>query len=318
MRSKTVRSLVVQDRFFSKAQLLRDEFDQRFDAKADPAGRFVWDMWHVPNQYRLLRTPARNFFSPKLYDLFHQQLAWWGRDVLGCHDVSPIWLSSYTDGCFQNLHGDLPHGPFAFVYSLTNWKPRAFTGGETLILKDRILDFWSDPRFPNGLESGDIFERIEPRFGRLVVFDPRRPHGVAEVKGALGVEYSRLVMHGWFIQPRPFVQGPLRVEALGVCLEGLSERLGQLLSTAGILEKRESRPFGLICLKVHVGASGKTSRVFVATDTVKGLSKTEHRKLLTGIQSHFLTWNFREGSRGTKNSRPLSAPSVLTVPLIFE
>lgn len=313
MKNKTVRDVVVQDRFFAKAQQLRSEFDQRFSVDADPAGRFVWDMWHVPNQYRLLRTPARNFFSEKLYDSFHQQLAWWGRDVLGCHDVSPIWMSSYTDGCFQNLHGDLPHGPFAFVFSLTNWSRRSFSGGETLILKDRILNFWQDPRFPNGLESDDVFERIEPRFGRLVVFDPRRPHGVAEVKGALGVEDSRLVLHGWFIQPRPFVQGPLRVEALSKSLDALSERLGSWISTDGILESENSRPYGLICLKIQVEKSGKTSKITLATDTINGLSKSEHRNLILGIRGHFLNWDFR-----SKNSRPYSAPSVLTVPLSFE
>ena len=30
--------------------------------------RFVWDHWHVPGQYNLLRTPASAFFPPELYD----------------------------------------------------------------------------------------------------------------------------------------------------------------------------------------------------------------------------------------------------------
>jgi len=68
----------------------------------------------------------------------------WGRATLGCHDVSPPWLSLYVEGCRQELHGDLPHGPWAFVFSLTNWRQRTFRGGETLLVRDEVLDFWHD------------------------------------------------------------------------------------------------------------------------------------------------------------------------------
>jgi len=41
------------------------------------------------------------------------------------------------------------------------------------------------------------------------VFDPRIPHGVRTVTGTHDPREGRLVIHGWFVQPRPFIRGPL-------------------------------------------------------------------------------------------------------------
>ena len=56
--------------------------------------------------------------------------------------------SCYINGCRQGLHADAPHGPFAFVLSLTRWEERRFSGGETLLLQPHVLDYWRsfDPR----------------------------------------------------------------------------------------------------------------------------------------------------------------------------
>ena len=53
------------------------------------------------------------------------------------------------NGCRQNLHADAPHGPFAFVLSLTKWEGRRFSGGETLLLQPQVLDYWR--RFDSGV-----------------------------------------------------------------------------------------------------------------------------------------------------------------------
>jgi hypothetical protein len=48
---------------------LRATFDERH---ADPRRvheyRFVWDYWHVPDQYTLLRTPAADYFPKPQFD----------------------------------------------------------------------------------------------------------------------------------------------------------------------------------------------------------------------------------------------------------
>ena len=70
-------------------------------------------------QYTMLRTSAASFFEPELFDELCTQLTEYGREQLGCDAITPPWLALYTDGCSQNFHTDAPHGPFAFVLSLT-------------------------------------------------------------------------------------------------------------------------------------------------------------------------------------------------------
>jgi len=140
-----MRSALIVDNFAPEAKPLRAVFDERFRKPRSTRGdRFVWDWWHVPGQYTHLRTPAWTYFPRALYQAFHRGLVAWGREVLGCHDISPPWLSCYVDGCRQELHGDLPHGPWAFVMSLTRWRGRRFSGGETVLVRDEVLDFWHD------------------------------------------------------------------------------------------------------------------------------------------------------------------------------
>ena len=66
--------------------------------------RFVWDYWHVPEQYTLLRTPADQFFPEEDYQRLEDALLDYGEQQLGCRGISPIWLSYYVDGCRQVTH----------------------------------------------------------------------------------------------------------------------------------------------------------------------------------------------------------------------
>ena len=47
------------------------------------------------------------------------------------------------------------------------------------------------------MEEGELFEKVQPRFGRFLSFDPRLPHGVSCVRGPRTMEGGRLVIHGW-------------------------------------------------------------------------------------------------------------------------
>ena len=178
------RRVIVVDRFAPEGERLRATFDDRFaDPRRTHPERFAWDYWHVPGQYTALRTPAWTYFPATAYRALHRRLVEWGRATLGCHDISPPWLSLYIDGCRQELHGDLPHGPWAFVYSLTRWRGRTFRGGQTMLVRDEVLDFWHDFASVRSIEEGDLIDEVEPRFDRLVAFDPRIPHGVRPVTG---------------------------------------------------------------------------------------------------------------------------------------
>ncbi len=301
------RDLVIVDHFAAESRALREVFDDRFaEPRSTRADRFVWDWWHVPGQYTALRTPAWTYFPPRLYARFHNRLVAWGRAVLGCHDISPPWLSNYIDGCRQELHGDLPHGPWAFVFSLTNWRRRVFRGGETLLMQDRVLDFWQDlatiPGAGRGVEEPDLLRAIEPRFDRLVAFDPRIPHGVREVTGTRDPREGRLVIHGWFVQPRPFIRGPLRVAALAARIAELTDQLGGWLGALPMS--------GVLSVAFTVDPRGVVRAVRTLTDTtrVPQAAERERRRVVRRIGVAIARWRFAAQR----------AASQVTLPLVFE
>jgi hypothetical protein len=298
-----VRRLTIVDRFAPEGRLLRAHLDARFeDPRKAPASRFVWDLWHVPGQYTALRTPAWTYFPPALYERFHQRLVWWGRRTLGCHDVSPPWLSCYVDGCGQELHGDIPHGPWAFVYSLTRWRGRTFRGGETELLKDGVLDHWARFRSEGASERPDLFQIVEPRFGRLTVFDPRIPHAVRTVRGTLDPSLGRLVVHGWFVSPRPFVEGALDAEELAPRIDALSAAIRPLLSGLPVA--------GLLSLGLRITPAGRVRDARVLSDSTRTPAPAEagRRRLVAAVRAHVSAWRFPR--RG--------APSRATLPLVFD
>jgi hypothetical protein len=295
------RSLLTVDGFAPEAAALRAVFDERFaDPRSTRGDRFVWDYWHVPGQYTHLRTPAWTYFPRALYAAFHNRLVAWGRETLGCHDISPPWLSCYVDGCSQQLHGDLPHGPFAFVLSLT--RGRAFTGGQTLLVRDEVLDFWDDFRSVRAVEEGELVRAVEPRFNRLVVFDPRIPHGVREVRGTRDPREGRLVIHGWFVQPRPFVRGPLRPAALAARVDELLSGLPGLLGDLPVA--------GLLALAFDVTRTGAVAKPRVLSDTtrVPRVFERERRRVVTRLVQALRAWRFG----------PQRGVSRITLPLVFE
>ncbi|HEY4056757.1 MAG TPA: 2OG-Fe(II) oxygenase [Kofleriaceae bacterium] len=297
------RDVLIVDGFAPEARDLRETFDTRFaNPRSTNADRFQWDYWHVPGQYTALRTPAWTYFPKRTYEAFHRRLVQWGRETLGCHDVSPPWLSLYVEGCRQELHGDLPHGPWAFVFSLTPWRGRVFAGGETLLLQDSVLDFWEDFASVRGVEEPDILRAIEPKMNRLTVFDPRIPHGVRRVEGTHDPRKGRLVIHGWFVQPRPFVEGPLRASAL-------EERLGELVdSLGGILGDLPIA--GLLSVSCGVDRRGKVTGARVLSDTTRVPRALEplRARAVRKIRAAIASWTFG----------PQKAPSRITLPLVFE
>jgi hypothetical protein len=297
------RAVVIVDRFAPEARALRATFDERFaEPRSTRADRFVWDWWHVPGQYTALRTPAWTYFPRRVYESFHRRLVAWGRETLGCHDISPPWLSLYIDGCRQELHGDLPHGPFAFVYSLTHWNRRTFAGGETLMLRDEVLDFWHDFRSVRAVEERELVRAIEPRFDRLTVFDPRIPHGVRAVTGTRDPREGRLVIHGWFVQPRPFVRGPLRTSTLGARVDELAAQLGAWIGELPLA--------GVLALAFAVDRRGAVRDVRVLSDTTRVPHANERMRtqLVRRIRSSVAAWRFGS-QRGA---------SHVTLPIVFE
>lgn len=181
--------------FSKKTGPLKDFFRAVFeDPRKAPRERFLWDPWYLPHQYYQLRTPGDVFFPKKILHPLKTDLKKWGAKNINCKNISPLWLSLYLEGHFQEIHADHPHGPWAFVLPLQNMG-RTTEGGETFISKPKEFI----PSVSNKTNEGERFEwRIKPQANRLLVFDPSLPHGVKRVSGARDPLKGRLVLHGWF------------------------------------------------------------------------------------------------------------------------
>lgn len=293
----------VHKNFFPDAKNLRAEFDQNFsNPRGTDSKRFVWDYWYFEDQYHLIRTPAFYYFTKKIYQNFHSQLVQWGRENLGCHDISPPWMSYYVDGCYQNLHSDVPHGPWAFVYSLTI-DPKAFKGGETLIMKPDVLDYWSTFQDQQDREYQSFVDRIPAHFNQLVVFDPRFPHGVTEVKGTRDPQKARLVIHGWFVEPRPYVVGGLTTaqvqKPLSEAMYMFSEEVAKINPT-----------HGTVSIRLEISPAGNVTGYQEVTNTLVSLAHNQQEVVYTKklLKSLFANLHFPKAKK----------KSYLTIPILFK
>lgn len=298
-----LKDYLIANRFYSKAASLRDIYDANFSpAEVAHQNRFVWDYWYLDNKYVHFRTPALQYFPKKLIENFNEHLIQWGQKNLGCNAITAPWLSYYIDGCKQELHGDIPHGPWAYVYSLT-LDTSKFLGGDTIMIKEPILNYWNHIETFDGLGHQNIFESIRPEFNRLLVFDGRIPHGVSTVQGPRDPKMARVVLHGWFTEPSPYIEGPLKSAAAAKVLnEGLNQASQELNSLGPIS--------GTLSLRITTKASGEISQMKILISSLKAPAvSTENLSsaVLKILKQHFRHLTFSKASQA----------SQITLPLIF-
>ena len=271
-----------KDSFYAHADKLYSSFQNNHsNAKKANAERFCWDYWHVENQYTQLRTPAKEYYYEgeilnEFYAKFEEELLKYARENLALSNFTPIWMSCYVDGMGQELHADVPHGPLAFVFSLTknfddsdddkssspSKSGRYFRGGETTILRPERANYWQSFDPTEIVERTQLFEEIEPKFNRLTIFDPRLPHGVREVKGTKDVSKGRLVLNGWFNEPAISCQGGLTIEDVGKVLDAKLDLLYEELETLPAM-------IGFAALRMEIEAeTGHVDSISWGADTV--------------------------------------------------
>jgi hypothetical protein len=249
--------------FFDGAEELRSRFEAAVGpAKQVSSERFVWDYWHIPDQYTYLRTPAANVVSPSLLARFMERLRTWGDEHLGCDRAMLPWLSYYVDGCRQELHSDVVQGTWSYVYSLTRWDERIFTGGETLLGAPRLLTYWESFDAGKSTESRHLLERVPAGFDQLCVFDSRLPHAVATVEGTRDPLKARVALHGWFHPPELRVDGALTLDQVATGVDELCQRVARRRAAPG------ARVLGQSCWRVTVNGSGAVDRVDAIVDNL--------------------------------------------------
>ena len=218
----------------------------------------VWNYWFVPGLYTYLRTAPEKILQRADVDLFMEVLSSWSASRLGLRQVTWPYLSLYVSGCRQNLHNDSANGAFAFVYSLTR-NDRKTTGGETIVLRegDLFRDNVAKPQAGRGL-----YDTIEPRFNRLVVFDDRLVHGVERIEGSMDPLEGRFVLHGHLRADGPMIAGALALDQVDAAVRQV---------WTGFLKAAAARArlyHGPIVLRFQVAASGQVETCTALMDRV--------------------------------------------------
>ena len=87
--------------------------------------------------------------------------------------------------------------------------------------------------------------------GQLLVFDGRLPHGVRPVDGVMDPLEARIVLHGWFTDLRPFIEGSLSSDSIETALDAA---LGEIYDQ---LEAPDMPPvLGAVIVRLTVNPDG--------------------------------------------------------------
>jgi hypothetical protein len=249
--------------FYAQAAAMRACIDEHFDkpfAKSGPTHQ-IWDYWYVPNLYTYLRTDPKHIIPARLMHMFHDTLTHWAIETLGLSNVSNPYLSLYVNGCGQGVHNDAKNGRWAFVFSLTNWERRKFTGGETIVFRDE--NYWETNKIMQPSAGHSFYDLVPSLFNQLVVFDDRAMHAVQPLQGTMDPREGRFVIHGHIREGRLHVQGSLSQEEVErVVQEAQLEIQNRLAKDWG------QNYHGLATFRVWVDSSGLVSSVQVLTDRI--------------------------------------------------
>ena len=170
------------------------------------------------------------------------------------------------------------------------------------MLQEEVLDYWSRFQSERSVEEPSIARTIEPLFNRLTVFDPRIPHAVGRVEGTHDPREGRLVIQGWFVQPRPFIEGPLHAPSLSSAVARVSDALA-------LFFERGLPVAGMLNVGFVVAKNGRAAAVRVLSDTarVPEAWEQERQRLVRAVRSAIKGHTF---ARATRSSR-------VTLPLVF-
>jgi len=203
------------------------------------------------------------------------------------------WLSYYIEGCRQELHSDVIQGMWSYVYSLTPWADRQFTGGETLIASETLLDYWLGFDPESSSESKQLIDRIPALFDQLCVFDSRLPHGVGVVEGTRDPLQARVALHGWFHEPEPSIVGFLSTQEAEQTIEELRTRWREQVSRLG--------PFyGKAIWRFSVDENGLVSQVnLIVNNLVAARHETGDVSALFAVSEEIIRDSAFPPSKGT-------------------
>jgi hypothetical protein len=294
---------VISD-FTPLAPQMREQIERHFRTpeKHGPEHQ-VWNYWYVPDSYTYLRTNPEKVIERKLAEQFVAQITQFAMTQLGMDHVTWPFLSLYVDGCGQALHNDSRNGSMGYVFSVTKWDERTFSGGETLLFHEQ--DYWANGRFTAIGATSSFYDLVPARFNQLLLFDDRVPHSVPTVRGVVDPCDGRLVLHGHITARRILLRGPLQqprhAQSAG------ARRLVELIKQ--LVEEHRGRVHGVATFEVRVDAEGTAHDVRTLIDRILPLpGGMDTTNLVARIHEQLSTLRFD----------PADGESTLAVPFVFQ
>jgi hypothetical protein len=304
MTSDARKRYHIVENFCNQAEQMRACYDEHFDKPFIRQGSShqVWDYWHVANLYTYLRTDPKNILPAGLVQSFLNQLTEWSLEHLGLTYVSYPYLSLYVNGCGQGLHNDAKNGRWAYIYSLTNWSIRKFSGGETIVFHDE--NYWESEKIKDRAAGSSFYELIPARFNQLAVFDDRVIHAVQPIQGTMNPHEGRVMIHGHIRDGGVHVRGALSQEQVDNVLNYA------MLALMSQLRKFGSQYHGFVSLRLEVNEDGSIEHIRLLTDRI--LKTAPHGAAPSELTQEILT--FMEALHFPQSD----GPSRITLPILFD
>ena len=274
---------------------MRRDIDAHFENPGKhTAEHQVWNYWYVPESYTYLRTTPEKVISRDKVDAFVDGLSRWAAMNLGFPAVTWPFLSLYIPGCSQVLHNDSTNGRMGFVYSLTR-NDRKTIGGETIVMQDRDLfrAYLDKPAAGVGM-----FDKIEPLFNRLVLFDDRVPHAVQRVEGAMDPREGRFVLHGHISEGGIVAQGGLHADQVKAATDETIAELRDLVSPT---------IKGPLVIRLTISAHGSVDGIRPILDRLASSASDDPSLLREHVMERLSAVRFAAAD----------APTTANLPLIF-
>jgi 2OG-Fe(II) oxygenase superfamily len=297
-----MRHILVLSDFFEAAEDLRRAFDSHFeDHVSCRFERFIWDYWYVPGMFTYLRALPQTIFTEELLQPFLTRLRDFGRERLACRSIYLPTLNCHIEDCWHNLHADADKGPWAFVFSLTDWNARRFRGGETMVLNPDALDYWRSSARQRR-EPVQLFRVICPLFNQMTIFDAQLVHGVNRVSGTHDPVEGRLTLAGWFADP-------------GVVVGDASSGVADQIESCRLAVQKELRKVddvaGNLVVRLKIGAEGAVTASEMTVNSLVALGGDYGRaeQVEQAIIESMRTARFTPSVSGTWAAVPFSLPT---------
>jgi len=292
------RQCVVRD-FFGEAEAMRQSLDDCF--KNTYTQKVNWQYYCDPQIYTYLRTAPREVLPEAVFSRFMTRLRQWCMDNLGLVPVGMPFVHLMVNGCRLGLHSDFHNGAWGYVYSLTRWEGRKFTGGETLLLRDGIPSYKR-----HHVHADALFELIPAHFNQLLVFDDRIVHATPTIEGSMNPLDARIALVGHIRATSPVVVGEISgAQVRKVILEALPRIRDRIRNYRDVQ--------GTITYRLTVGGNGSVDALTTLTENIITPSVGyDHSDAVTAVKSIV-----QQEMSGLRFPPSPSSKSFITVPVLI-